>query len=252
MRRIINYAWIVFAAASCTKLDNYTGPKETLMGTIIDSSTGQPLQSSTGDLRLAAYELSWGTATGNTVTPEYFNIKSDGTFINTKIFKGNYRLYPTDGAFVPLVYTNSSGAQVDAGSDTVEVSGVKKLVFTVSPFLKVEWVGEPVLNADKTVTVSVKVSRGTAVPDRIFNVTDLYLFISTTPFDGNGSFDSKLSVQVSYSGTAGNLILGQTVAITSKAPLGASRPYFVRVGARTADNVNKRYNYNVPKQVNVP
>jgi hypothetical protein len=56
---------------------------------------------------------------------------------------------------------------------------------------------------------------------------------------------------VKYTGTAGNALLGQTISLTTKV-LGTNRPYYVRVGARTSDNINKRYNYNAPKQVIIP
>ncbi len=239
--------------SSCKKFDNYPGPTQTIKGQIIDSSTGQPFQTIDGDMSLEAWELSWGTKTGNVVTPEYWNVQPDGLFTNTKVFTGTYRVYPVNGAFVPVVYTDASGNAVDKGSDTVNIQGgTTTFNFTVSPFLKVEWVGDPVLNPDTTLTVAVRISRGTAIPDRIFNVTDLWLYVSTTSFVGNGSFDSKTSQQINYPGTAGNAILGQTISITTKAPLEGNRPYYIRVGARTADNVNKRYNYNAPKQVNVP
>jgi hypothetical protein len=209
-------------------------------------TTGEPIQTDNG-IRVRLDEISYSA---NPI-PQYLNVKQDGTFNNSKLFKGTYRVYPQDGAFVPLVYTSSNGTVVD-GSKTIEIQGVTNVSFSVSPFLKVEWVGEPVLNGDNTVTVSCRFTRGTDNPDFMFNVTDVFLFVSTTPFAGNASFDNKLSTQVTYSGTSGNQQLGQTVTITSKAPLGAARTYYVRVGARTNDNVNKRYNYTTPKAVDVP
>jgi hypothetical protein len=239
--------------SGCKKFDNYSGPTQTIMGQIIDSSTGQPFQTIDGDMSLEAWELSWGTKTGNVVTPNYWNVLYDGTFSDTKVFTGTYRVYPVNGAFVPLIYTDASGNAVDNGSDTVNVQGGKTTFnFVVSPFLKVEWVGDPVINPDTTLTVTCRISRGTAIPDRIFDVTDVWLFVSTTEYVGNGSFDSKTSTQINYSGTSGDAILGQTISITTKAPLEGDRPYYIRVGARTADNVNRRYNYNAPKQISIP
>jgi hypothetical protein len=243
---------VILTITSCVKKDNYDAPDQILTGVVIDASTGQPLQAEQGtsSFSIRAYETSWNNGVG--VTAQDFNVKYDGTFVNSKLFMGTYQLYPFNGAFVPLVYTNSAGALVDNGSQTVKIEGgTTSVTFTVEPFLKIEWVGEPVVNADRTVTVNCKFSRGTAQADRIFNVTDVFLFVGTTAFVGNSSYDNVTSPQVKYSGTAGNALLGQTVTLTTK-PLGAKRPYYVRVGARTADNVNKRYNYNAPKQVNVP
>jgi hypothetical protein len=236
----------ILSICACKKTDNYPAPSETLTGTITDLSTGEPIQTDNG-IRIRLDEISYSS---NPI-PQYLNVKQDGTFKNSRLFPGTYRIYPQDGAFVPVVYTTASGTVVD-GSKTVEIRGTADVLFSVSPFLKVEWVGEPVLNNDNTVTVSCRFTRGTDDPAFIFNVTDAYLFISTTPFVSNASFDNKLSAQVTYSGTAGNALLGQTVNITSKAALGENRTYYVRVGARTNDNVNKRYNYTSEKAVEVP
>ncbi|MDB5116574.1 MAG: hypothetical protein JWQ79_2066 [Mucilaginibacter sp.] len=245
---------IAASIASCKKYDNYTAPAETLTGSILDKNTGKPLQMEQGssNTRLELFELSYGTSTGNTVLPLYFDVKYDGTFNNSKVFKGTYKIYPTDGPFVPLVYTSSAGVAIDNGSKTINISGVTTVSFTVEPFLEVEWVGDPVINPDNTVTITCKFTRGTAQADRIFSVRDVFLYVSTTQFVGNSSYDNALSKDVTYAGTAGDQLLGQTISITTKAPLGAHRPYYIRVGARTNDNVNGRYNYNVPKIIIMP
>jgi hypothetical protein len=251
MRNIIISGLVGLALSGCNKNDNYTAPNDTLTGTIIDATTGKALQTANGDTRLYVLETSY-KATSNPI-PQYFNVQQDGTFNNSKVFGGTYKLYPTDGPFVPLVYTDATGTIVDNGSKTVQVgNGTTTVGFTVTPFLTVSFVGEPVLNADNTVTVNCKFERGTNDPTRQFNVTDVFLFISSTPFVSNGAYDNTISKDVLYTGTAGNALLGQTVTITSIAPLGTHRPYWVRIGARTADNVNKRYNYTDVKQVNVP
>jgi hypothetical protein len=244
---------LIMTLVSCVKKDNYTAPDQTLTGTVTDNSAGQGLQAEQGtsSFQIRVYETSWNNGVG--VVPENFNVHTDGSFRNTAVFKGTYRLYPTDGAFVPIVYTNSAGAVIDNGSQTVTVQGgTTNVAFKVDPFLKVSWVGEPVVNNDKTVTVSFTFVRGTADPIWQFNVTDAYLFVGTTAFVGNNSFDNLSSQQVTYAGTAGNALFGTTVTLTTKIPLGADRNYYVRVGARTADNVNKRYNYNIAKLVYIP
>jgi hypothetical protein len=241
---------VVMTMASCVKKDNYAAPDQILKGTVIDNSTGLPLQAEQGSssFQMRAYELSWNNGVG--VTPENFNVHTDGTFENDKVFKGTYRIYPTDGAFVPIVYTDATGAAVDNGSKTISVNGgTTSVTFNVDPFLKVEWVGDPIINADKTVTVSFKFSRGTTDVTRQFNVTDAYLFVSETGFVGNNSFNNLLSTQVNYTGTAGNLF-GTTITLTTKV-LPTDRNFYLRVGVRTADNVNKRYNYNVAKAVHI-
>jgi hypothetical protein len=244
---------VIITMPSCIKNDTYAAPDQTLNGSVIDSSTGQPIQTEAGttNMQIRLFELSWNNGVG--VIPENFNMHYDGTFTNTKVFKGTYKIYPTDGPFVPLVYTDPvTGLLVDKGSKTIPIDGgTTNVSFTVDPFLSVAWVGTPVVNADKTVTVQFKFTRGTTDVTRQFDVTDAYLFVSTTPFVSFNSFDNLTSTQVVYAGTAGTALLGTTVTLTTKA-LGADRQFFVRVGVRTADNVNKRYNYNAPVQVTIP
>ena len=273
MKKITNsiLAFMVLSVlSSCIKDDIYPAPDQILSGEIIDSSTGQAMQTEAGTSNtfIRVWELSWNNGEG--VTSQDFNVQRDGTFINTKVFAGRYRIYPLGGAFVPLVYTSATtGQEVDNGSKTLDVKGgTTKVSFTVDPFLKVEWAGEPVVNADKTVTVQVKFTRGTTDVSRQFNVTDAYLYVGTTELVGNNSFNNLLSQQLNYTvapytsstvpvngiiyGGNGNADLGRTISITTKAPLGEDRQYYLRVGVRTADNVNKRYNYNAPKLVNIP
>lgn len=238
----------LFILSACSKKeDNYTPPAETLSGRIIDVSTGEPVQTESGGIRLRLEQQSWNNGQG--VIPQYFNVKYDGTFNNSKVFRGKYKVYPMDGAFVPLVTTS---APIIDNSKTIDIAGVTSVEFNVEPFLKVEWIGEPVVNPDRTVTVQCKFTRGTANPAYQFNVTDVFLYVSTTDFVSNASFDNRYSTQVTYSGTAGNDVLGQTITLTTKGALGGNRTYYVRVGARTADNVNKRYNYTLAKAVNIP
>lgn len=242
--------------SSCAKTDNFEGPEETLTGKIIDVTTGEPIQTESGGggIQIRYHDLSWGEKTGAAVIPREFNVMRDGTFNNTKFFSGKYKLYPWNGAFVPL-YSENAAAPVD-NSKTIDIKGTTTVEFEVEPLLKIEWVGEPVLNPDKTVTVKFKFTRGTTNPIyTAFAPTDAWLFVSTTQFVGNGSRNNDMSNSITYSTAAlGNAALGTTVTITSKAafPLAANRTYYVRVAARTADNIQKRYNYAPEKQVIVP
>jgi len=239
---------ILLTVTSCFKKDDYAAPGETLTGTIIDSVSGAPIQTEQGSgIRLKLDDLSWN----DNPVPLYFWVKQDGTFNNTKLFAGQYRVTPVDGPFVPLVQYDEDGKIVEDNSKTVQVKGVTNVSFTVQPFLEVSWMGDPVVNADSTVTVQVKFSRGTSDPAYQFDVTDVYLFVSEAPYVGNNDFDNRYSKQISYSGTAGNDEIGKTISITtSKMP--GNRSYYIRVGARTADNVQKRYNYTDIKTISVP
>ncbi|WP_299516362.1 DUF3823 domain-containing protein [Mucilaginibacter sp.] len=253
--------------SSCFKTDAYTPPDQTLTGKIIDSSTGLPIQSESGGIQIKENQLDWNGTGAVSVSPDQnLMVKFDGTYNDTKVFKGKYKLVPIGGAFVPP-YRTSPAPAIDK-SVTVDIQGGTTTVnFTVDPFLKVEWVGEPVINGDKTVSASFKFTRGTADPVFQFPVTDATLYISTTPFVSSADQDNNFTFNATTYNTPGSVpdpvtgkypqspitnFIGQTITLTSKLPLLADRTYYIRGAARTADNVNKRYNYNVAKAVYMP
>jgi hypothetical protein len=235
----------LLAAGSCNKVDNYDGPTETLQGRIIDAGTGQNVQSEvSGDngagTRIKLLETSWS----DNPTPLYLATKQDGTYINTKIFKATYKMI-AEGAFVPMdlpANDQSKSLEVKGGTTTVD--------FTVEPFLRVEWVGEPVVNANGTVTIQVKVTRGTANAGFQQNITNLGLFLSPYQYVGNNNYDSRYSTVIAYSGVAGNAILGQTITLTTTGTL-PKKDWYLRIGSRIVYGTN-RYNYSTIKMVTIP
>ncbi|MDB5116485.1 MAG: hypothetical protein JWQ79_1977 [Mucilaginibacter sp.] len=247
---IITVCLLCSIAGGCIKDDNAAAPNAAVNGTLTDASTRQPFQSEPNEERLYVLQTSY---TAGTPIPFYWNIQPDGTYNNSEVFAGTYKIYPTDGAFVPLVYT-SNGTLVDNGSKVIQVNAKQTTTqnFTVTPFLTVAWVGDPVLNSDGTVSISCTVTRGTTDPTWQFNLTDVFFFVSNTSFVSSASYDNTLSTDVTYANTLGNAFLGTTITIKSKAALGLHQGYYLRVGARTADNVNKRYNYTTVKTIAIP
>lgn len=235
---------------SC-EYDNFDGPQETLTGKVVDKVTKLPFETEMGanGVRLALMEYSWS----DTPSPYYFYCMRDGSFNNTKIFKGTYGVEP-QGAFVPLV---------TADIPRVEIKGKVELNFEVEPFLRIEWVGEPVVNSDGTADVQVKITRGTDNAGYQQNVTDVWLYCSQIDYVGNYSYDPKYSTHLTYAGNAANAILGQTLTIKTGQPNGPgagkaqnyfpvySRKYFLRVGARIDKDIQgvKRFNYTTAKEI---
>lgn len=243
---------IAVLSYSCSKIDNYDEPAETLKGVVIDKAIQKPLQTEVGTngIRIKLLEYSWS----DDPTPYYFYAMQDGSFNNTKIFKGNYNI-EVEGAFVPLVQTDNAGNIVKDESITTDIKGVKELTFQVEPFLNVEWVGEPVLNPDGSATVNIKFSRGTFNSAYQQNITDVFLFVNSNPYAGNNNYDNGYSTQILYSGNEANTLVGQTVTITTKGgALPGNRTLYLRVGARIDYPIAgvKRYNYNEVKSINIP
>lgn len=251
MKQIVYYialCLVVVTAGSCTKTDNYAAPSETITGSTVDEVTGNTVQTEIGGggTRVKLLETSYSS----TPTPIYFQSKQDGTFNNTKVFAATYKV-SVEGPFVPIVQTDNTGTVTADSSQTINLKGTATLTFKVQPLLRVEWVGKPVVNADKSVSVQVKVTRGTNNPGYLLDVTDINLYVSDTQYDGNNNYDPRYSKLTSYSGTNGTSLLGQTITITTIGGAVAQQDVYFRVGARTGYGL-KQYNYNAPVSVVIP
>lgn len=238
-------AVLAVAISSCTKNDNYAAPSNTLKGAVVDAQTGNTVQTEIGGrgTRVKMLETSYSS----NPTPYYFQCMQDGTFNNTKIFAATYKV-SVEGPFVPLVLTDNTGNVLSDQSQNIVIKGTNtttNLSFKVEPFLRIDWVGKPVINADGTVTVQVKITRGTANPNFQQDLTDINLYVSNTQYDGSNNYDPRYSKLASYSGTTGTSLLGQTVSITTTGGALAAQDIYVRVGARINAGLDE-YNYSTP------
>ncbi|OFX54732.1 MAG: hypothetical protein A2066_17435 [Bacteroidetes bacterium GWB2_41_8] len=234
----------LFAGMVSCEDDNYDFPTETFKGTIVDAGTKQPFQTAIGNtgVRISMMEYSWNEKP----TPYYMYCMMDGAFNNTKIFEGNYGIKP-EGAFVPLA------------EEIIDIKGTVEKSYEVEPFLRVEWIGEPVVNANGTATVQVKITRGTSNPDYQQALAEAWLFVSETQYVGDFSYSTNYSTKLSGSTLPA---VDATVSITTGWPGGIgtgsqrsfpaySRKYFLRVGARINKQVNSTnvYNYSTTKEI---
>jgi hypothetical protein len=274
MKKIIDIAFCAFALCSgfgsCSlfELDNYDAPAETLQGEVVDVATGEPVLTDQGSegIRVRLTELTW---TGGTegADPSYldFNCRPDGTFQNTKLFKGTYNIR-VDGAFIPLVRETADNVPLADETQDVVISGVTKVRFEVQPFLKVEWVGSPTVSNGK-ITAQVKVTRGVSEDDfrdkiepmggysaAFLNFTDVQLFVSYSSSVGYRARDERWSNKIEYSGSAGNAQLGKTITIASIGEIPSGRTVFIRAAARInyATAETKRWNYSTAEEVMIP
>ena len=147
-------ATISLSLSSCSlfELDNYNEPSETIKGAVTDAATGEPVLTDQGSegIRVRLTELSYGDNVEH--NPDFF-CRPDGTYQNTKIFKGNYNIR-IDGPFIPLVRETSDGIVIADESVTTDIKGTTVVNFKVQPFLKVEIVGIPQISNGK---ISAKV-----------------------------------------------------------------------------------------------
>lgn len=244
VKHIIFSFLLLAVIASCSEDDNYRAPAETFKGSIIDAATGEPFQTAIGTtgVRIRMMEYSWS----ETPTPYYMYAMMDGQFNNDKVFEGEYGITP-EGAFVPLA------------EERINISGSIEKTYEVEPFLRVTWIGEPIVNDDGTATIQVKIDRGTTHPDFQQDLAEVWLFVSETQYAGDFSYSPNFSTKL----TGATLpVLGETVSITTGWPGGIgtgsqrvfpeySRKYFLRVGARINKQVNSTnvYNYSTIKEI---
>lgn len=232
---------VVVGASSCGD-DNYLEPKETFTGAIIDKETKEPFQTAIGNtgVRIRMMEYSWS----ETPEPYDMNCRMDGTFNNTKIFKGEYGIN-LQGAFVPVP------------EERIQIKGTVEKVYEVEPLLRIKWVGEPVMNADGTVDVKVIITRGTTNPQYQQALQEAWLFVSETNYVGDFSYSPNYSTKL----TAANISLDTELTIRTGQPTGItsnpkpfpsySRKFFLRFGARTNIQFGgtNRYNYTNVKEI---
>lgn len=257
-------ALISFSSCDLFKVDNYELPKETIQGEVIDAATGAPVLTDQGGegIRVRLTELSWGDNV--TPNPDFF-CKPDGTFQNTKIFEGTYKV-EVDGPFIPLVRKSSDNVLLADESQTVEIKGTTKVLFEVQPFLNVEWVSDPMVSNGK-ISARVKVTRAVSVEDfrakvepmgnyneNFTNITDIQLFVSYSSSVGYRARDSRWSNSITYAGAAFESLLGTPVTIESLGNIPSGQTVFVRAAARInyATAEVKRWNYSEPVEVYIP
>lgn len=235
MKKVLYLIFLIAGMYSC-EIDNYTPPSETLTGQITDMN-GVPLQmeQGSGSGRMKIEELKYENP-----IPVYLNFKQDGSYNNSKIFAGEYRIYPVEGPYYPL---DSTEMQI------VNIQGEATASFEVVPYLNLEWVGEPTVTADNKVVATFHFTRNPAPEGQEQPaLSDYQLFISSTQYVGNNNYDNTIVGSVVNLEDSNE---NQEITISSTQPMKYSTTFFIRVGARVKDSY-KKYNYTIIKSVTIP
>lgn len=271
MNKIVLYSLLcsLFLFSSCKmfEMDNYDEPAETVWGEVVDEATGKRVLTDQGSegIRVRLTELSWGDNVQH--NPDFYCMM-DGTFQNTKVFKGEYNVR-IDGPFIPLVRENLDGTLLFDDSQNTIIEGTTKLKFEVQPFLNVEFVGDPqvsngVIDAKVRVTrgVSEEIFREKIEPmgnwkDEYLNVTDVQLFVSYSNTVGYRARDDRWSNKIEYFGDSFDALFGEPVEISSIGNIPSGRKVFIRAAARINYDTPvgsgvRRWNYSEPVEVLIP
>lgn len=255
---------LLISSCSLFERDNYDEPNVSIEGEVVDVLTGRRVFTDQGSegIRVRLTELSWGDNVEH--NPDFYCMQ-DGTFKNTKLFKGNYHI-TIDGPFIPLLRKDANGQELADESKVMDLDGTHTVKFEVQPFLNVEWVGEPTVQNGK-VTAQVKVTRGVSLADfkakvepmgnyndNFLNMTDIQFFVSYSSTVGYRARDERWSSRVDYAGTSFDPLFGETITLVSNGEIPEGRTVFVRAAARInfdtpTGSGTKRWNYNEAKEV---
>ncbi len=233
MKKLINIILMgvaILASSACTKIDNYPGPNASFQGTLI-SSTGGNFPTSGGSTQIWLQQIGW-------TAPQTIPSKFDGTFEDTQLFSGGYKVVPTGGAFWPVY-------------DTVTVNLTKGTThnFTVTPYLVIKNFTATLNGTTLTLTYDIDAPIVAGLP----TIKDTQPYVNTTALVGTGA-----SIQVFSDANAVTInkdFVDMTAAdksMTLTVPnLIPGRTFFVRVGVRLSDSYNSS-NFSNIIQVDVP
>lgn len=238
---IISFILALTAVTSCDwfTLDNQDGWDAKVEGALIDSKTGEPVQSEQQTLNtyqgygtsLSVIEKGWDAE-----DVQYWNVKSNGTYVNKLVFAGDYTMDTKNANFVsdPVNFT------LKKGNNTVN--------FTVTPFMRVL---NPKVSYDpaaKKIVATCTVEGGLPA---IQMATEVRLCCFTDRFVSNRfnncSRDAGASVKMVKADGA-TLV---TISIDTQSAANANefkykRAHYVRIAALGShpSNAYNRYNYS--------
>lgn len=187
-------------ALTACETDNYTAPDCTIEGKIYDQ-TNQIFQVNQGAGIIRIREISWAKDSTTYTANQTLKVQQDGTYRNTKIFKGTYRMLPYAGAFFPYDDVNKDG---DNAGELVEINKTTTQDFTVVPYLTLEWVKKPTVDATGYLSCSIKFTRnqkpGYDMPDLRQAVLHVSRVINADASDGD-LFTKPLTITNDQEGT---------------------------------------------------
>ncbi|SEW55150.1 DUF3823 domain-containing protein [Chitinophaga arvensicola] len=227
---------LALSIASCSKTDNYPGPNAAFKGRILDKTdpkNGNFLTETAG-IQIKLEELSWSA----TPSPQTIPSKDDGTFEDTQLFAGHYRVTPMGGPFWPV-----AGVELDInkGNNTHDIA--------VTPYLKIVNLAHRFEGTTLVMTFKIQAP----VTENLPRLLDVQSFVNVTKYVGNGAtipqYTSDKTMQ-KIEANWSDAIAQQTFEI--RVPdIKAGRVFFARVGARVDDSY-KQYNFSEEIQVQLP
>ena len=230
MKKILNL-FLLSLLALCfgaCEMDNYDAPESTVVGQVYDH-LGKPLQTALGqgNMKIRIKEISYANGDPNiVVTEQNLNMMMDGSFKNSRLFKGTYEMWPFETCGYPCEEEQMKVVELKSGK-TAQVE------FTITPYLTLEWVEEPYQDENGFLWAAFKFTRnakdGYTMPD----VEKTQLVIGTTvACEADGRYtDNTIAIS--------NTQEGQIIKLKSKAKIEFDQKLFLRIGANCKDKYQK-------------
>jgi len=220
-------AFVLFTSEfSCKKIDNYSAPDAGIMGTVIDNTTNEGIQTEAGTgFQIGMLEFGY-----NPVIPINFFAKADGSFENTQLFANKYKVIPFNGAFL------------SPDTVVVDVNGLTTANFTVTPFMSVQ-ASSPQLSS-KNVIINYTLTKPSQI---IYDITKCMTLASKVPSVSANVSDYNVSHDLS--GMNYQQISETQFSDTLKdMPSGT---FYIRIAGQTSNPQNK-FNYSKVYTVTIP
>ena len=248
---IFGLSALLLSSCNYFEYDNYEAPNSGLEGTVVDRKTNEPLQAeSANSYTVEYYELSWEEAGHANTQSRFFWGKADGTFLNTKIFAGKYRITLKEGAFYApepeVVY--------------LKENRLTRLDYSVIPYARVN-IDEITLTGSKQNNLEIKYTiedtekevNTEGLDEGLYTLSEAQVFISSkSPNVGVNNSETKYTIRAKKEFERGDYEPGVPFQVVEKNVRNLDPgKYWVRIGVRTA-NPQKRYNFSTIKEIVVP
>lgn len=214
---------------SCSEKDNYAEPKEALQGALIDEETGDsiPSQQPNG-LRIRLYDQQYSAP-----QPIDFYGKQDGSFKNTRLFAGKYKLIADGGAFHTLDTMN------------VELPLDEDIEIKALPYLRIKASAEAI--GGNSIVVKSELTK--PEPDT-GNIERRAVLVNETPYVDFQNFSNDAPIL--DVGQTSDEELTNTAFKDTISGLESNETYFVRIGGMVDQAGSDTYNYSKIIEVDMP
>jgi hypothetical protein len=223
VRYILFFIVLGLSFTACS-LDNYDLPQESIQGKLIDKNGDAFISEQPNGYKIQLYE-------GD--SPEKFSFwgKADGTYKNTKIFKGTYSIQPIEGAFFPVE------------PKKMNIKGSSIVDFEVVPFL---YITATIINSNRDVKATYRITQSPGAG----KIKMARLLVSKwNPNVGMNYLDFETTRALD--GTSDTAITGTDYIDYVRDILVSVVTYYARV-AVLAENTSGRYNFSSVTKIVVP